>query len=177
MLRGGGKAAGQSQILVHGEIAWISLSQSQWAIVDLDDVAIVAGRHWHVWKKPGKTHYAHSNARNVDGRRTTIQMHRVLLDSPFGTLTDHRDGNGLNNRRSNLRICSGAENSRNRKSRTTSKYGLKGVCWIERNRKFSASIKKCGRGKHLGYFDSAEEAHRAYVSAASEMFGDFARAT
>jgi len=86
---------------------------------------------------------------------------------------DHRDGDGLNNRWMNLRAATRSQNGQNSKP-TENNTGLKGAHRYK-NGRFVAHITADGRLRHLGYFDTAEEAHEAYAKAAREHFGDFAR--
>lgn len=89
---------------------------------------------------------------------------------------DHIDGNSLNNAWSNLRLARSVENSRNRKMDGRNTSGLKGAYWRKRERRWAAHIRVDYRLLWLGYFDTAEEAHAAYVAAAQRHFGEFARA-
>jgi hypothetical protein len=89
---------------------------------------------------------------------------------------DHVNGDGLDNRRSNLRVCTHAENARNQSSRTrmsTSRF--RGVVWAKDRRKWRAMIGDNGRTVHLGNFTDEIEAAQAYDRAAREMYGAFAR--
>ncbi len=92
---------------------------------------------------------------------------------PIGV--DHRDLDGLNNRWTNLRLATKAQNAANTRAPRNSTTGHKGVSWSKTNRKFRAYIRAGGRQKWLGYFDTAEEASAAYQSAAAEVYGEFAR--
>jgi hypothetical protein len=112
----------------------------------------------------------------VDGR--TYRAHRLAFLWMTGSfpdcLVDHRDGDGLNNRWRNLRCASHAQNHQNRRMDSRNSCGLKGV---ERNGPgYSARIGVNGTRLYLGYFDTPEAAHAAYVAAAQHHFGEFARA-
>jgi len=101
--------------------------------------------------------------------------HRLAWLYTYGEMPevniDHIDGNGLNNKISNLRECNQSQNAANSKPRG-GEAGLKGVT-IQAG-KFRARIKVAGKSKHLGYFSTAEQAHQAYCEAAKQEFGEFA---
>lgn len=108
--------------------------------------------------------------------RVKIFMHREILKPPPGMMGDHRFGNRLDNRRENLRVCTSAENSRNR--RTSNGRALpKGVCWPARDRRFRAKITVDGRDIYLGSFLTVTEAEAAYNAAAVKYHGEFASPT
>ena len=99
-------------------------------------------------------------------------LHRVIMGvDDRWTLIDHIDGNRLNNSRSNLRVCTQQQNLCNRGKQTNNTSGFKGVSWLERKQKWRAMISN----KFIGYFKTAEEGHRAYVKAAQELHGEFAK--
>jgi hypothetical protein len=175
--QGKGSTPGRSRILQDGETAWVELRANAWCIIDASDIPIVANRKWHVWKKPRQCAYAYSTIRKADGCNSVIQMHRIITAAHTNLNVDHRDGDGLNNRRSNLRVCTPSQNSQNRKTRKDSKSGVKGVFWDSRREKYLAYIFVLGARKHLGYFTEKSEAARAYETAARTYFGDFARAS
>lgn len=88
---------------------------------------------------------------------------------------DHIDGNRLNNRISNLRLATHAQNARNSKARAHNSSGLKGVKANQRTGTFGARITVNGSVKWLGSYPTAEQAHAAYVKAATILHGEFAR--
>jgi hypothetical protein len=135
------------------------------AIVDIEDTAKVLGHGWQVHKS--------GHVRCTTTRGTAVYMHRLILDVPRGWSTDHINGNPLDNRKANLRVCTHAENMRNQRRHRDSKSGYKGV--VLSKGRWSASITVSGRQKHLGRFDTSEEAARAYDAAARELHGAFAR--
>ena len=102
-----------------------------------------------------------------------IQMHRVIMNAPANVQVDHRNGNGLHNWRRNLRVCTNAENSRNRKLNKNNTSGYKGVT-PERG-KYRARIKVNYESINLGFFDTEIEAAKAYNRAAIHYHGDYAR--
>jgi hypothetical protein len=155
----------------------IPLTKGQVAIVDEADFAKVGQFKWYA-THPRHTIYAARGIKLADGRTKTIYMHRFLMDADAGEMVDHKDHNGLNNTRENLRKCTVTQNNRNirpwRKRRTSSAF--KGV---HRNAegtsvRWSAKIKINGKLIRLGEFTTEIEAARAYDSAARQHFGEFA---
>lgn len=109
----------------------------------------------------------------------TVIAHRVAWaifhgDWPDSDI-DHRSTDKLDNRMSNLRKATNAENMRNKRARRDNKCGLKGVCWNTSNKKWKAQISIDGKVMYLGLFDNAESAHSAYCAAAEKLHGEFAR--
>ena len=105
-------------------------------------------------------------------------LHRFLLDPPSDMHVDHINGNSLDNRLSNLRICTHAENMRNRKMHKNNKCGMKGI-YLDHSpgcaNKYRAQIRVDGKKINLGRFSSKEDAYSAYKLAARKYHGEFAR--
>lgn len=124
--------------------------------------------------------YARWYSHNENDRPIRFRLHRVVMERmtgapiPDGMLVDHINHNTLDNRRSNLRLCTKAENNRNAKRRSDNSLGLKGVSFEQSKNKFRARIKVNGKQRSLGHFDTAEEAHAAYVAKARELYGEYA---
>ena len=162
-----------------GWIVKVPLSRGKVAIIDAQDAPEVFRYKWHA-QKDGWTFYATATIRKEDGRQTALLMHRLILNPPPGIQVDHRNRNGLDNRRCNLRILDSPNQQRhNSKVPLHSGSGLKGVSYAKRsfhrNRKWRARIVVDGHEKHLGYFHTKEEAAMAYDAAALHYFGEFAR--
>lgn len=107
-------------------------------------------------------------------KRRMIQMHQLILGFPKGDI-DHRNGNGLDNQKLNLRKCTSSQNARNRANRSDNTSGYKGVTWHIHVKKWGSNIWVDGKRIHLGYFEKAIDGGIAYNNAAKKYFGEFAR--
>lgn len=150
----------------------IQLTQGKVAIVDDDDFEWLAQWKWHT----DKNGYAIRNVRISTGVRTTLKMHRVILGLKKGDGfdVDHINETRSDNRKSNLRKATRSENLRNQGKYKNNTTGFKGVLWHKINKKWTAQIQIYGKGKHLGCFNTPEEASKAYEKAALELHGEFA---
>lgn len=101
-------------------------------------------------------------------------MHREIMNAPKGMVVDHIDGNGLNNRKSNLRICTQAQNNLNSRPKRNCSSRYKGVSFYKRDKIWQVQIFHNSRTIFLGRFDDEIEAALAYDRKAAELFGEFA---
>jgi hypothetical protein len=141
------------------------------ALVDEADVATVAAHRWRARPGGNNLNYA---VTLVNG--ATLYMHRVIMGGGAKEI-DHINGDGLDNRRENLRGCSRSENARNTRGHfgSAKTSAFKGVNWVKKSKKWVACICHDSQQVRLGYFTSEEEAARAYDAAALELHGEFAR--
>lgn len=140
------------------------------ALIDDADLDLVRSYTWCPYApETGRTFYA--VARRRDGVRSVIRMHKLITGWPR---TDHKNHDGLDNQRSNLRPATHAQNGANSRSRLGSASSYKGVCWLAGNQKWRAEIMANGRHRHLGCFTDEADAARAYDAAALEMWGEYA---
>ena len=153
------------------EVISIPLSQGKFAAVDKDEYGKV--RKWKWYFNKGYAVRNEGNWRKEE--RKTVRMHRTIMDCPVGKEVDHIDGNGLNNTKKNLRICSRNENCHNREKYKTNKSGFKGVYWESGKKKWKAQATFNNRRINLGRYPEKISAARAYDLFAMNHFGQFAR--
>jgi len=127
------------------------------------------------WKWSYASGYAQRNQSSVSGARNGIKMHQAIIPTRKGLEVDHIDGNSLNNQRSNLRVCTHAQNCRNQKLRCDSRTGVKGVDFHKKTGKYRARVTVKYQVINLGLFETLEEAKNAYDTAAKKLHGTFAR--
>lgn len=145
------------------------------ALVNDGDYDLVMQYRWTVWevqRADGRTDgpYAVTHYKR-NRRRYEIKMHKLLTGWP---VTDHADGDGLNNQRSNLRPANSAQNRHNQRPKRGSSSRFKGVSWNKSARKWQASIHVNGKNRYLGRYVSEEEAGAVYAAAALEAYGEYA---
>jgi ribosomal protein S14 len=143
------------------------------ALIDDEDYEVVA---IHAWRPstPRNVTYAVTTLPRTQGR-TNVYMHRLILrQMGQDGRADHKDGNGLNNRRSNLRLSTASQNGANTPARPGAS-AFKGVSRCSKTSRWRAYIRADGRQIHLGQFDSESEAAAAYDRAAMQMWGEYAK--
>lgn len=162
-------------IRVEGQVAYVPLTKGYTAIIDAEDVPLVADYNWFAQVE----RRADGNIARVyavrHAMRRAVLLHRFLAQTPDGLETDHIDGNGLNNRRSNLRQATQAQNRQNARTRVDNAAGIKGVCWHGHSRKWLAQIRVDGKQRHLGIFKCRTAAAFAYAKASRKLHGEFGR--
>lgn len=152
----------------------IALTRGQVCKVDSEDYEWLMKFTWFAdYSECGDCFYAATNMR-ADEKRRVVRMHRLITDCPSGKQVDHADTDTLNNRRGNLRVCTHAENQRNRSANRLNTSGFKGVSLHRETGKWCAEIWLDNRKKYLGLFASKEMAHAAYMEASAELHGEFA---
>lgn len=162
-------------ILVDGDLAYVRLTRGYTAVIDAADVGFVEGFNWHSAVFKG-TAYAVRNAPKPCGGQSTLRMHRIITSAQESLVVDHINGDGLDNRRQNLRVVSHALNMRNQSLRSDNKSGLKGIRWREPTQKWNAYINVDGKHYSLGHYATKEEAYAAYIEGSKRFHGEFARA-
>lgn len=150
----------------------IQLDKGMCALVDDADLEFLSQFHWFAWKC-GNYYYA-STTTWVNGKAKGQLMHRLLCNNPT-CMVDHKNGQTLDNRRSNLRPCSGSSNIANSVVRKSNTSGFKGVSRAGKKWRAYVGGKKGGTYKFLGMFDNPTDAAKAYDSAAISTYGEFAK--
>jgi hypothetical protein len=153
----------------------IRLTRREFAIVDAGDYHRLARYKWHAMKG-AKTFYAARWGPRADGRkRKFYQMHREIVHIPPGMVCDHINGNGLDNRKANVRAVTLAQNRWNSpKSRAKSRSKFKGLAWDKKDKRWEVRISVNGRRIYIGRFKDELQAAKAYDKAASKYHGRFA---
>lgn len=147
-------------------------------VVKVSDVDFDAVQRYHwrartVYGKNSNHTYAVSHRKIGKGRWVDVAMHRLIMNAPEGSLVDHINGDGLDNRRENLRLATQSENLRNRrKYKGSSKY--LGVGWNKWRGVWVATVGYENRVLNLGTFKTEEEAARFRDDVASKLHGEFA---
>ena len=152
----------------------IVLTQEKVAIVDDEDYTWAARNRWfaHRDHRSHSAFYAYRTDRS-SGKVQTIILHRVIIGAKFGEVVDHINGDTLDCRRSNLRVCQPGQNRANsRKYSGSSRF--KGVAWNKSKKKWAARIRHKRKCWNLGAFDNPEDAARAYDEKAAELHGPYA---
>lgn len=157
-------------IPVGPSIAYVELTQGKYALIDSADAEMVGRYNWRA-QGAEQTFYARRYVRS-GSKRAAQGLHTFLA----GFHADHRNGNGLDNRRSaNLRPSNQSQNNQNRRLQSNNSSGYKGVSWHAQSGRWGAIITANGARKYLGGFSTPEAAYSAYTQAAAELHGEFAR--
>ncbi len=156
----------------HEPCVEIPLRHGLVALVDEADGRAVldAAGTWYAWRRPTTAYVMRMVC--LGGRRTSQGLHTFLTGWSY---VDHINGDGLDNRRRNLRPVTAQQNAANMRLRGSNRSGYKGVSFRDDTSKWRAYIRADGRHCSLGSFPTAEEAARAYDAAALSMWGEYAR--
>lgn len=167
-------------IRIEGDVAYVTLTHGYVAVIDAADVSLVEGFNWYAfchYRADGalRTVYALRKTSLRDGPRRTALLHRQLMQPPDYMQIDHIDGDGLNNRRENMRIVTHQQNQQNTRISCKNTSGVKGVCWDIGKNKWRAKISIGGKQKYLGLFTCIQAAAAAYAAASEKHHGKFGR--
>lgn len=150
----------------------IPLTQGYVALVDESDAHRVNQLSWYLVRCGGGLLYARRDIPRSDGGVSALMLHVFIAG---WRLVDHINGDGLDNRRSNLREADHWQNQQNRRKRSDSGSRFKGLSWdSRRGGRWRVRINARGRRVEIGYFEDLDEAAMAYDEAAREHHGEFA---
>lgn len=152
----------------------IELTRGKYAQIDNEDYEYLSQFKWYAEKKKCGRYYARRSI-ITKGVKKGAWMHREIMGPPREMSIDHINGDGLDNRRENLRTCTHQQNMCNRKSRKDSTSKYLGVSWEKSKKRWRAGIAANGKNKKLGRFKTELEAAIIYNIAARKYFGEFAR--
>lgn len=139
-------------------------------LIDPADAPVLLGGRWRIWSRG----YVAQRLKNEAGKREVTLLHRALLNAQPGQLVDHINGDPLDNRRANLRICTHAQNMQNRRIAKHNRSGTKGI--YQKRSRWIAEICAGGIRYRLGSFTNPEDAGAAYAAASKRLHGEFSRA-
>jgi hypothetical protein len=147
----------------------IQLTRDKVALIDEEDFELISEFQWRAQQNQDGRWYAKA----WNPYPVFILMHRLILGANDGEWVDHRDNNGLNNYKNNLRICTPSQNQAGKGPQGNTSL-FKGVHWETSRNKWKAVIMQDGKSYFLGRYDSEVEAARVYDETARELFGEFA---
>jgi len=164
-----------NEIRTEGDVAFVVLRDVEGTavgevIVDRPDLSLVESYKWYRMK--GR--YAYYAASRTGSRKRLILMHRIILGDDQSAEVDHRNRNGLDNRRANLRWATRSQNAQNTPGLANTSSRFKGVSWNKNAQKWKASIFVGPKCKHIGYFSAEEDAALAYNKEVHLIQGEFA---
>lgn len=152
----------------------IQLTQGKVALVDDDMYDYLMQWKWYANNLSGKF-YAIRNHRENKKFVAQLLMHRFIMNPSKGLVVDHLNGNTLDNRKCNLRVCTYSQNSMNRIKQINNNSGYKGVSWHKNHKIYESRIMSNGVNIHIGSFENIIDAARAYNDAAVKYHGEFAK--
>jgi len=160
-------------IIIKNDYALVPLGQNNiFSKIDKDDIELVKK---YTWCCDGRNNWKYAITKKlINGKYVKIYLHRLIMNCPNNMTVDHINHNGLDNRKTNLRVCPIGKNVLNQRKRknTSSKY--KGVSWDKKLKKWESYIKNISKKEHLGYFNNEKDAALIYNERAKELFGEFA---
>ena len=142
-------------------------------LISACDAIRILSKKWHIINGQKNVYFSQTYRENSKVKQ--LKLHRYIVDCPYDMDVDHINCNTLDCRRENLRICTRAENNRNRVKSQKNTSGFKGVRWRKKEKKWVAEISHNNKKIHLGYFDTPERAHEAYTIASEKYHKEFGR--
>ncbi|WP_273280906.1 HNH endonuclease [Pseudooceanicola atlanticus] len=161
----------EARICACGQHGFVGLTKWHTALFDPEDLDIIAGHLWCVDAKRGRAYAV--RAVGPKCARRFVHMHREVVSASQGQDVDHKNHDGIDNRKANLRTATRSQNNANQRPRA-GKSRFKGVHWHRQSGKWHAQIRKGSLRKSLGLFECEEDAARAYDAEAVQLHGQFA---
>ena len=154
----------------------VPLTQGKFAVIDSIDAERVLKFNWCAYFNPHNRNWYAKRKVRIDGKQVSIYLHRFILNAPPDKQVDHKDRDGLNDRRYNLRLADNSQNHQNMAMPSDNRSGFKGVSRQNSiSPRWVARLVHRGTRHHFGTFGSPEDAARAYDAGALRIFGEFAR--
>ncbi len=164
------------QINTNSDIRQIILTRNKIALVDISDYEYLNQYKWQCSLQGYATRTICINRQpKKRSARKALLMHREIIKCPIGMEIDHINGDKLDNRRCNLRICTRSQNQINNKKYQNCSSKYKGVSWHKTVNKWSSRIQYNSKCINIGVFTSEIDAALAYNAKATELFNDFAK--
>lgn len=155
------------------EVVTIYLNDGYFTKIHIKDINLISSLKWRAAVRP-RSVYAIANLRIAKGLFKTVYMHRIILSAPPNVQVDHKDGDGLNNMPSNIRLATVSQNQMNMRKHKK-KSGLKGAYYHKRDNRWLSQICINRTHYYLGCFLTEIDAHNAYCEASKKIHGDFGR--
>ena len=152
----------------------IKLSQGKTALVDYIDYKYLSQWKWHFFDNRYAARKEHIYISPKKYGTKTVLMHREIMKLNSSQFVDHKNRNGLDNRRENLRMATRQQNQCNQKIRNDNMSGFKGVSWYKSRNKWLSEIHSNNKKIFIGYFDKLKDAATAYNKKAILLHGEFA---
>lgn len=143
-------------------------------LYDIEDAKFIHKEHWKIRYESNRWRVVSNNNKTPNHSFARFIWTKNFGDISKDMVVDHINGNSLDNRKQNLRLCSRQENNRNSAPRKNSTSKYKGVSWSTCKSKWTVKIRVNGKSKHIGYFSDEKLAAEAYNKAAKQYYGDFA---
>lgn len=147
-------------------------------LIDDEDYEKIKRYHWNILRTEEKKGYKYfqANLKRCDGKRRKVMLHRIIMNAKTKEeIIDHKNGDTLDNRKTNLRICNKTENNRNQKTSKANVMGIKGVSFVGKKELYQARITVDKKLIHLGYYKTSREAYSAYCEASKKYHGEYGR--
>ncbi|MEK6861476.1 MAG: AP2 domain-containing protein [Nanoarchaeota archaeon] len=153
----------------------IILSQNKVALVDDKDFEWLNQWKWYYGSRDYAIRKKHIHLGKYRYKTESILMHREIMKVSRGIFIDHINGNGIDNRKQNLRIATQQQNMCNSKTRSDNTSGYRGVWWDEYHKKWAAEIHFNNKKKTIGRYEDIKNAAKAYNDASLKYHGEYGR--